>query len=188
MEATTAPLNAEALADAARFSSLDLRDPVVIMALFDQLVTEPEIEALWQVWRLRHLPFRREPFWRLMLLLPNVDANLLFQQAARVGGVEEARLNRHAVFKAIRNVKRDLSRPAWKTLTEVPVVPVDEQGYGREGKTIILATEDPTQPRVVKLVEDTWTGGPYELRYASSEDLLALLEEERDNRLTTGRR
>lgn len=188
MEVTTAPPHADAADDAARFSTIDLRDPVVIMALFDQIVTEPEVEALWQVWRLRHLPFRREPFWRLLLLLANADANLLYQQAARVGGVEEARLNRHAAFTAIRNTKREMDRSAWKILAEVPVVPVDEQGYGRNGRTVIFATEDPTHPRVIKLVEETWTDAPYELRYAPREELLALLEDERDNRLTTRRR
>lgn len=185
MEAALAP--PDSAPDSDRFTTIDLRDPVVIMALFDQLVTEAQVESLWLVWQLRHLPFRREPFWRLLLLLPNVEEHLLFEQAARVAGIEDAYINRHAAFTAIRNAKQELPRPVWRALAEVPVVPVQEQGYGRKSTSVILATEDPTHPRIMKLVEDSWQGA-YELRYAPRKDLLALLEAEKNERLTASHR
>lgn len=166
-----------------RFSAEELRDPVVIMALFEQLVTEQEVEALWKVWRLAHLPFRREPFWRLLLQLPHTDPKLIYEQAARVAGIETAFLSRHSPFAAIRTLKRQLSRSAWRALAQIPIVPVAEQGFGHQAGCMIFATEDATAPRLVRLLEDAWPN-PYELRYAAREDLVTLLETEKNDRLT----
>lgn len=166
------------------FSALDLRDQVVIMALFDQLVTEEEVEAVWRVWRVRHLAFMQEPFWRMLLLLSNANTEQLYEQAARVAGIETAYLGRKAIFSAIRHLKRQLSRSDWKTLAQIPVVPVAEKGYGHASGGMIFATHDTTNPRIRKVVDSIWKA-PYEMRYAPYADLLALLEEERAARLST---
>lgn len=166
------------------FSILDLRDQVVIMALFDQLVTEEEVEAVWRVWRTRHLAFMQEPFWRLLLLLSHTNTEQLYEQAARVAGIETAYLGRHAIFLATRNLKRQISRSDWKTLAQIPVVPVAEKGYGHASGGMIFATHDTTNPRIRKVIDSIWKA-PYEMRYAPHADLLALLEEERAERLSS---
>jgi hypothetical protein len=174
----------ESVEQGPRFSSRDLRDHVVIMALFDQLVSEAEVEAVWRVWRMRHLAFFQEPFWRLLLLLPNANLEQLYEQAARVADIETAYLSRQSVFTAIRHTKQVVSRADWKELVEVPIVPVAELGYGSQSTGIIFATNDTTNPRVRKLVDKIWPAS-YELRYAPRNELLELLEAERKERLSS---
>lgn len=174
----------DSVEQASGFSTLDLRDHVVIMALFDQLVSEAEVEAIWHVWRMRHLAFFQEPFWRLLLLLPNVNLEQLYEQAARVADIETAYLGRQSVFRAIRHLKHCLPGADWQELLEVPIVPVAEMGFGHQDKGIIFATNDTTNPRVRKLIDKVWKE-QYELRYAPKDDLLQLLEEEKQERLTT---
>lgn len=154
------------------------------MALFDQLVSEAEVEAIWRVWRMRHLAFFQEPFWRLLLLLPNVNLEQLYAQAARVADIETAYLSRSSVFSAIRHLKKEVTRADWKEMVQVPIVPVAELGFGHQNKGIIFATNDTTNPRVRKLIDKVWQGA-YELRYAPKNELLELLEEERMRRLTS---
>ena len=173
----------ESVEEGPRFSPLDLRDHVVIMALFDQLVSEAEVESVWHVWRMRHLAFFQEPFWRLLLLLPNVNLEQLYEQAARVADIETAYLGRQSVFMAIRHVKHCLPRADWKELLDVPIVPIAVMGIGSQGKGIIFATNDTTNLRVRKLIDKVWKKH-YELRYAPEDDLIQLLEEEQQERLT----
>ena len=184
MSIAVACLSDEAAEQGPRFSTLDLRDHVVIMALFDQLVSEAEVEAVWRVWRMRHLAFFQEPFWRLLLLLPNANLEQLYQQAARVADIETAYVGRQSAFTAIRQVKQVVPRPAWKELTRVPIVPIAETGFGRQNESMIFATNDTTNPRVQKLIDKVWTDA-YEVRYAPKNELLDLLKEEQIERLTS---
>lgn len=157
-----------------KFSPLEIRDKVVIMSLFDQLVTEAQVAALWLVWRHKHLRFSREPFWRLMTLLPGTDPESFFAQAARVAGIEDAYISPRTAIIFIRDFATSLPPAAWRRMISIPVLPVANQGSQEGG--LLIATHDPTNPLVKELLSRLPITN-YELRYAPKETLTGLLKE-----------
>ena len=49
------------------FSALALRDRVVIMLLFDQVVREDQVEQAWQLWQQMGREGAKEPLWRVLM-------------------------------------------------------------------------------------------------------------------------
>lgn len=162
---------------ASEFSTLHLRDRVVIMALFDQIVTEQQVNALWRVWRQKHLPFSREPFWRLMTLLPMTDLELIYEEAARVAGVENAYITFGKSAFMVREAAATFPPGVWVDMVALPVLPIGwhESGKGA-GRTRIFATHDPTHPLIPRLLHQVCTDR-YELRYASKRELMTLMKD-----------
>ncbi len=159
-----------------RFSALDLRDSVVIMALCDQLVTEEEVAALWQVWKGRHLSFYKEPFWRLLTLLPDAEPELIFAEAARVGDIEDSYITPSKAVVLIKMLARTLPASVWAKMLKMRLLPIAENGYVNGKTRLVFATHDPTNPLVKELLEGLRLDG-YELRYAPMSQLVALVDE-----------
>ncbi len=158
-----------------KFSVLHLRDKVVTMALFEQIVTEAEVASLWQAWRAKHLHFHREPFWRLLTLLPRTNLELIYAQAARVAGIEDAHITSSIAIDMIRKVAAALLPADWKKWLSLPMVPVTLAGYGQQARALVVATHDPTNPLAKKLVHGLRIPN-CELRYASQTSILELLD------------
>ncbi len=158
-----------------KFSAVDLRDKVVTMALFEQIVTEAEVASLWQAWRAMHLHFHQEPFWRLLTLMPSRNPELIYEQAARVAGIEDAHIASSIAIDLIRKVADAIPPADWKKWLSIPLVPVTLAGYGQQTRALVVATHDPTNPLAKKLVHGLHIPN-CELRYASQSSILELLE------------
>lgn len=159
-----------------RFSALDLKDNVVIMALFDQLVTEDQVATLWHVWKMRHLPFYKEPFWRLLTLIPDAEPESIFAQAARVGDIEEGYISSSKAVPLIKKLAKTVPAPVWAKMLKMRLLPIAQSGYSTGKTRLVFATHDPTNPLVKEVVESLRLG-EYELRYAPMNQLLGLVEE-----------
>lgn len=154
----------------APFSALELNDPVVIMALFDQLVTEHDVATLWRVWRWEMLGLHKEPFWRLLTRIPQIDPELIYGEAARVFGFETAHVSAKDV-SLLKDFARAVTADRWKQFVSIPVIPIGADRAGR----FRFATNDPTHP-AVKHVLDQAGVGAYEVFYAPRGDIQKVLD------------
>lgn len=170
---------ADAEAPQAGFSALDLRDRVVIMLLFDQIVTEEQVSEVWALWKQQHGGSRkeREPFWRMLTLLQEVDRELVFAEAARVYGIEEARIERRAAVPMIEMMARTLPKAVVDEMAGLRLVLVaeGEQNHSHR-RRLIFACHDPTHPRVQALMPRLGLDS-YEVRYAPELTIVELLAE-----------
>lgn len=159
------------------FSAVELRDRVVIMLLFDQVVREDQVELAWQLWNQMSPDGAREPLWRVLTLFPDLDRELVYAEAARVYGFEEANLDRRVALFMIQKYAGLMPEAHWNALVELRVVPIDdaEETATRPARTI-FATQDPTRPEVHRLLPLLDLPG-YELRYAPEDALVNLLVE-----------
>ncbi len=172
----TASLHPDAATQDA-FSALEQRDRVVIMLLFDQVVREDQVELAWQLWRQMSSEGTKEPLWRVLTLFPELDRDLIYAEAARVYGFEEARLSRPRALDLIQRLEQQLDRQSWDQLVELRVVPVNETPHPDTLRPrLVFATQDPTHPDVHRLLP-TLGLESFELRYAPEDEILSLLIE-----------
>ena len=159
------------------FSTLALRDRVVIMLLFDQVVREDQVALAWQLWQQMEREGTKEPLWRVLTLFPDLDRELVYAEAARVYGFEEARISRIHALALIKDMQARLDRSLWDQIVELRVMPVSEvlQKHSHH-KRLIFATPDPTRPEVHQLLPELDVQG-FELRYARESEILNLLIE-----------
>ena len=159
------------------FSMLALRDRVVIMLLFDQVVREDQVALAWQLWQQMEREGTKEPLWRVFTLFPDLDRELVYAEAARVYGFEEARISRIHALARIKDMQARLGRALWDQIVELRVMPVSEvlQKHSHH-KRLIFATPDPTRPEVHQLLPQLGVDG-FELRYARESEILNLLIE-----------
>ena len=173
-ETASEPLDA---ATEGSFSALELRDHVVIMLLFDQVVREDQVELAWQLWQQMSREGTKEPLWRLLMLFPELDRELLYAEAARVYGFEEARISRSRALALIKEMETWVAGELWDQMVDLRLVPISEaiQKHTHR-KRLVFATPDPTRPDVHALMSAFNLDG-FELRYARESEILHLLIE-----------
>ncbi len=159
------------------FSTLALRDRVVIMLLFDQVVREDQVALAWQLWHQMSSNGVKEPLWRVLTLFPDLDRELVYAEAARVYGFDEARISRMHAMELIKEMQARISRELWDKMVELRVMPITEvtQKHSHR-KRIVFASPDPTRPEVHQLLPDLGLEG-FELRYAREGEIVNLLIE-----------
>ncbi len=159
------------------FSTLALRDRVVIMLLFDQVVREDQVHLAWQLWQQMSREGAKEPLWRVLTLFPDLDRELVYAEAARVYGFEEARISRIHALALIKDMQARLDRSLWDQMVELRVMPTSEvlQKHSHH-KRLVFATPDPTRPEVHQLLPELELEG-FELRYARESEIVNLLIE-----------
>lgn len=159
------------------FSILAIRDRVVIMLLFDQIVQEEHVEKAWQLWHEMAEEGVKEPLWRVLTLFPEVDSEMVYAEAARVYGFEEARVTRGTAVSLIQQAHRRFDEETWKKMVDLRLLPIREieQRHSHHQRTV-YATHDPARNDVQELLRTTEEVG-YELRYVHEALLLDLLAE-----------
>ena len=147
------------------------------MLLFDQVVREDQVALAWQLWQQMEREGTKEPLWRVLTLFPDLDRELVYAEAARVYGFEEARISRIHALALIKDMQARLDRSLWDQIVELRVMPVSEvlQKHSHH-KRLIFATPDPTRPEVHQLLPELDVQG-FELRYARESEILNLLIE-----------
>lgn len=159
------------------FSALALRDRVVIMLLFDQVVREDQVELAWQLWQQMNHDGAKEPLWRVLMLFPDLDRELVYAEAARVYGFEEIRISRGRAQQLIQEMERTVEKGLWDAMVDLRVVPVSEVAQKHSHRRrIIFAGSDPTHPDVNVLLTK-FRLESFELRYARESEILDLLIE-----------
>jgi type II secretory ATPase GspE/PulE/Tfp pilus assembly ATPase PilB-like protein len=176
LPATVNPESADApTGDGEQFSMLALRDRVVIMLLFDQIVQEEQVAMAWNLWHDMMEEGVKEPLWRILTIFPDVDAEMVYAEAARVYGFEEARVSRSRAIGLIQDVERRVDEGVWNQMVELRLVPINrvEQPHSHRQRTV-YATHDPARHEVQRLLRTVENDG-YELRYVPEAMLLELL-------------
>lgn len=159
------------------FSALDLRDRVVIMLLFDQIVSEESVAEAWALWKEQYGGDAKSPLWRLLTMVPEIDRELIFAEAARVYGIEEARIARLTALPLIEKVSRVFPAAVWDEMVALRLLPVAEAEQNHSHRMrLIFASHDPTRAEVQTLMPQLGLDG-YELRYAPEAELIELLAE-----------
>ncbi len=150
------------------FAPAEMHDRVVIMLLFDQIVTEAQVRLAWAQ---RSLSGSEEgALWRWLPSVDGVDTAVVYAEAARVYGFQTVRVDKSHTISRINRLRKRFDLESWYALLEVPVVPIDE----KDGK-VIFATHDPTSSDVRRMVARSAPRG-FELRHADREALLDALE------------
>jgi type II secretory ATPase GspE/PulE/Tfp pilus assembly ATPase PilB-like protein len=154
---------------------LRLRDRVVIMLLFDQIVQEEQVAMAWQLWRDMTKEGVKEPLWRVLTLFSEVDSEMVYAEAARVYGFEEARVPRSRAVGLIQDLHRRMDEEVWAQMVDLRLLPINqmEQPHSHRQRTV-YATHDPARHEVQDLLRTIETEG-YELRYVKETILIDLL-------------
>ncbi len=150
-----------------------VRDRVVIMLLFHEVVRTDQVAAAWEKWsKQKQAPSAR--FWRLLLEAPGVDRARIFEVAAEVYGFQSANLTQAEAVKFLLMNAGEFEAPARKELKEIGVAPIGKRTLA-DGKGVswTFATHDPSHPDVLRLVERLAHSS--EVRYAPKAQVDALL-------------
>lgn len=161
-------------ADSYAFSAMELRDRVVIMLLFEQVVQIEDVERAWKDWMAMGGERASVPLWRVLLINPTLDRQKIFAQAARVYAFENAQISQNDTPDFLREVRDRFTESQWQRLIELCLLPIDrEQGRYERDPRWIFATYDPAAPEVKALLQEMGLGR-YEVRYAPQSLLVAL--------------
>lgn len=159
------------------FSALGLRDRVVIMLLFDQIVTEEQVAEVWALWQQEYQGDHKTSLWRLLALIPEIDRELILAETARVYGIEEAHMAPRLVVPGVKKLAQRVSPALWdqiKALRLLPITETEQQGSHR--KQTVFASHDPTHPEVKEVLQELGVG-IYELRYAPEKAIVDIFAE-----------
>ncbi len=164
-------------AEAEAFAALALRDRVVIMLLFDQIVTEKQVAEVWALWQQEYRGDLKTSLWRLLTLVPDLDREMILAEAARVYEIEEVKLSSRAVLPVLKNLAKHVPAPVWEKMMRLRVLPLTEtaQRFSHR-KQLVFVSHDPTHPEVKELLEELGVGA-YELRYAPEHEIVGILAE-----------
>ena len=159
------------------FSPLDLRDRVVIMAIFYEIVEVEHVEKAWRRWSKMQREGSTESLWRILVLEPGVDRDAIYEVAAQIYGFDVTEINRLRALALIRDVAESFSEEQWQHMIQLLVVPI---GVGEDPRTgharLIFATHDPTRPEVPRLLQN-FNLNSFDLCYAASSMISELFRE-----------
>lgn len=150
-------------------------DRVVIMLLFDQIVSEEQVKRAWPVWqRKRHLG---DLLWRVLLQFPDIDRGLVYAEAARVYGYEEANVSRRSATPLLRDTKKRVGKEIWDQMVDLRVLPIAMINKPHTNRMqLVYAALDPAHPETQRLLHQLHPAG-FELRFLPEHDLIELLVE-----------
>ena len=156
------------------FSPLELRDRVVIMAIFYEIVGQEQVKRAWHQWKRMQREGATDALWMVLVKDPAVDSDAIYGVAAQIYGFEEAGINMERAQDLIRDVHASFSRKHWQHMVELLVAPIAVGQDPRTGQArLIFATHDPTRPTVTRFLQSLQLDS-FELRYAAPSKLIDL--------------
>lgn len=160
-----------------KFSPHDLRDRVVIMSIFYEIVKLEHVAKAWQRWTEMKHKGSSDSFWRMLVREPDVDRDAIYEVAAQIYGFEMVEINRLRALALIRDLAETFSQEQWQRMIQLLVVPI---GVGEDPRTgharLIFATHDPTRPEVARLLQ-SFSLESFELRYSAPSVITELFAE-----------
>ena len=152
------------------FSILELRDRVVIMLSFKQVVGVEKIEQAWRAWKEGGEIASPESLWRVLAKDPDLDKDEIYACAAEVYAFEDAEITPKTYAFMQKNAEA-FSEEAWKMFSEHHIVPI-----ARQGQSWLFATYDPTNNKVGRILRGCGVKN-YELRFIPESTTLAAIQE-----------
>lgn len=134
------------------FSIMELRDRVVIMLLFDQVVREEHVEEAWQRWH-RRKSDATTPLWRVLLEMPDLDREAIYREAAKVYAFEEAKVVKTKALPLIRDVAESLGKDQVSRMIELRLLPVSVDQDTDGEAALVFATHDPGRNSVMRFLQ-----------------------------------
>ena len=128
------------------FSVLNLRDRVVILMSFKQLVTVEKIEATWRKWKEDGEIDAPDTLWRVLAKDPEIDRDEVYACAAEVYSFSEAQVGAETVAFLKQNEK-SFSESIWKIFRDHSIVPID-----KKGEVWTFGSFDPSHKKVPRLL------------------------------------
>ncbi len=161
----------------AEFTALDLRDRVVIMLLFKQVVQIEDVENAWRRWQEQSAGNSREPLWRVLAMDPSFDREQIFAEAAQVYAFKEAHVvNAHAL-QFIAKHKEVFEEEIWERMRKLRVLPIRKEVKAQSKETrVIFISHDPSRTDVSRLMRELKLDS-YEMQYAPESQIEALIAE-----------
>jgi len=128
------------------FSVLNLRDRVVIMMSFKQLVTAEKIETVWRRWKEGGEIDAPDTLWRVLAKDPEIDHDEVYACAAEVYSFSEAEVGQQTI-DFIKSHEKSFSESVWKIFSDHGIVPIN-----RKGETWIMGAFDPSHKKIPRLL------------------------------------
>ena len=159
------------------FAPIDLRDRVVIMSLFYEIVKVEQVEKAWQRWSKMQHKGSADSLWRVLVTERGVDRDAVYEVAAQIYGFEVAEINRLRALALIRDVAESFSEDQWQHMIQLLVIPIGVGEDPRSGHArLIFATPDPTRPEVTRLLQ-RFNLNSFDLRYGAPSVISELFNE-----------
>lgn len=136
-----------------QFSALHLRDRVVVMLLFNQVVRLEQVEEAWRHWLQLNREGITRSLWRVLADHPEVDRGAIFEEAARVYAFEEVDLTRYGVLAFVRKHRDAFEEGQWKRLYELGILPIRVEANGNGERVWTFTTHDPTRAEINRLLK-----------------------------------
>ena len=152
------------------FSLLELRDRVVIMLSFKQLVSVEKIEEAWRQWKESGEITSAESLWRVLAKDPELDKDQIYACAAEVYAFEEVEITQET-YAFMQQHAETFSKEAWKMFADHHIVPI-----GQQNGSWYFATYDPTNNKVARILRGCGFKN-YELRFISETDTFTAIKE-----------
>lgn len=150
-----------------------IRDRVVIMLLFHEIVQLEQIRNAWEKWN-RTNPTKADSFWRFLANQKEMPADRIYEVASEVYAFPKAQFVAQQVPSFIQKCEAILPANAWHDLRQFGLVPVGQERRQGAPDRWIFATHDPSHPDAVRVIRNAGVGH-YDIRYAPKAELSALL-------------
>ena len=150
------------------FSTLDLRDRVVVMLLYSRKVRAEQVEAAWKRWKSENQD-TPDALWRVVARLPDVETEAVFEEAARVYAFEPAMSILHEARSLMREHRKRFSLRQRRQLVALGILPVKVKETA-DGPLWVFATHDPARSSVQRLLSKVSVPA-YEVRYAPATEV-----------------
>ena len=165
--------------EASEFSVLEnLKDRVVIMLLFNEIVRIEQVEQAWKAWRTLQKQGQSEALWRILAAQPGIDRERIFAEAADVYVFKKAEISTAGVVSYLQSVKGKYAGERWEEMNRLCVLPIGQEDHlrGDEETRFFFATYDPTRPEVHSLMQKLGLER-FKIHYAPEAVLRSLMEE-----------
>src|SRR5690625_113763 len=177
-EADTRPSTkpAPAVDDAGHiFSPLDLRDRVVIMLLFKQVVSVEQVQETWVAWRREQRAGSKEMLWRAVARRDDVDREAVYAEAAEVYAFETHQLNVDQALKVIDGLQsaRKFTEADWQRMRDLGILPIKVQQVDGQPR-YVFGAYDPSASQVQQFAKHLKIG-IVELVYVPESTIKALV-------------
>ena len=128
------------------FSVLNLRDRVVIMMSFKQLVTAEKIESVWRKWKEGGEIDAPDTLWRVLARDPEVDRDEVYACAAEVYSFVEAEVGASTIA-FIKSHHETFKENVWKIFADHELVPIK-----KSGEKWLFGSYDPSHKKIIGLL------------------------------------
>ncbi|NND70686.1 MAG: type II/IV secretion system protein [Rhodothermales bacterium] len=136
-------------------TGLDVRDRVVNQLLTKGLIDKNQLYKSWEEWKRVREDGYRISLWRVLTLDPDLDRELIYEEAARVYAFKPANVSKQDALTFLTRVADSFEDRFLDKMVQNFLIPISQEADPRTGeRKWIFTTHDPTRPEVHKLLRD----------------------------------